>query len=268
MKPNTHWTDDCCGKKNCDGPVVCFDSRYWPAGGSALVVVNEPDKFHIGQEQNGEPATAITSLRLTFYCEGYEPGDNITLAESGYLKGNSFEDVKDQVETWQQEQFNRLVEILKQHYPPVKDAEEIENQERRTNERTFYRQSRHKDLHGAGYRLPREAGRIRRHQPGRCDRLPRSNGLPLCLSAGYAGRGKHPYEAAGRSQARGAEVSMAMRQQAKDVRCGHCGKILYQIVAQEGQLSIPKLQFKRLPIYLLLVCPRCKKENVFDRYVI
>jgi hypothetical protein len=127
MKPNTHWTDDCCGKKDCDGPVVLFDSRYWPAGGSALIVVNKPGKSHIGQEQNSEPDMAITSLYLCFYEEGYEPGDRIELAESGYLKGDSFEDVKTKVEVWQQEQFDRLVEILKQHYT-LKPSDATEGQ--------------------------------------------------------------------------------------------------------------------------------------------
>lgn len=80
------WTNDVAGKADYDGNILSISTRYW--------------RDH----------TAHSSLILR---HGHT--ESISLADR-YFSGESQADVMRQVEAWAQEQMDRVVGILRQHF--------------------------------------------------------------------------------------------------------------------------------------------------------
>lgn len=105
MKPNAKWTDDCTGKKDYDGDVLSISTRYWPAGGGFYVLDSN------GFRQNKDGSKPRAKASLLFWHDGDEEYE--TIVESGYFEGDSFEEVKAQVEIWVQTQYDKTFAALK-----------------------------------------------------------------------------------------------------------------------------------------------------------
>jgi hypothetical protein len=108
------WTDDAQGKKDYDGGIVSISTRYWPRGGSALVVTRTRTDVTI-QDASARPAippSATSSLIL--HWEGY-PG-YLTLTSADFA-GETFAEVAAQVERWAQQQMDLVVGLLRQAFP-------------------------------------------------------------------------------------------------------------------------------------------------------
>ena len=110
--PAARWTDDCQGKKDYDGRLVSISTRYWPAGGGFHVFV--PGK---GFQQSAALYPNIKpSATAAIHINCGQPdangfGDYAILAEKRF-EGDTFEDVKAQVEGWVQAQYSRIVGLL------------------------------------------------------------------------------------------------------------------------------------------------------------
>lgn len=82
------WSDDCCGKKDFDAPIISLSSRYWP------------------------DHTAVSHIIVNF---GEDCGTDATLAEQNF-SGESLASVKVQVEEWAQAQMDRIVAALRKEF--------------------------------------------------------------------------------------------------------------------------------------------------------
>lgn len=106
------WTDDCQGKKDYDGPILSLSTRYWPAGGGfGFIVTNQNGRVDINH--NPVPhmkPSASSSLQLDYGEDDYL--DLITKE----FEGDTEADVKAQVETWAQEQMDRVVAMLRREF--------------------------------------------------------------------------------------------------------------------------------------------------------
>lgn len=116
MKLNISWTDDCCGKKDYDGDIVAVSTRYWPRGGSAMVL-NTSNGQGLQKFDDGSKPSATCSIML---LNGYRHHND----ETEYLlkknfEGESFEEVAAKVEAWAQEQMYRVVKALKAEFGSV-----------------------------------------------------------------------------------------------------------------------------------------------------
>ena len=45
MNVPAKWTDDCQGKKDYDGKILCLSTRYWPRGGGVTVHAPSEGRF-------------------------------------------------------------------------------------------------------------------------------------------------------------------------------------------------------------------------------
>lgn len=109
MTINAEWSDDCCGKKDYDAPVLSISTRYWPAGGSALVFDTATPEQGLRKYNDGSGPSAKSHLIINFAEDGGLDG---VLSEKEF-KGQSIEEVCAQVEEWAQEQMNKAVAALK-----------------------------------------------------------------------------------------------------------------------------------------------------------
>jgi len=99
---DVRWTDDCQGKKDYDADLVRLSSRYWPRGGSFLLInrdeqgvtfsdTNDPTRQHIRP-------SAVSSIIL-----GYD-----TEVATASFEADTPEEVFAAVEAWAQVQFERV----------------------------------------------------------------------------------------------------------------------------------------------------------------
>lgn len=117
-KLNAKWTDDCCGKKDYDAPIIAISTRYWPRGGGYFTTTIEPGKPIILEGDDKRPEikpSANCSLVLVVKQEGYDPGDQICLVEQQF-EGETFEEVSGQVEAWAQNVMDRVVKAVKHEF--------------------------------------------------------------------------------------------------------------------------------------------------------
>lgn len=105
MKPNARWTDDCSGKKDYDGDVLSISTRYWPAGGGFYVLDSN------GFRENKDGSKPRANASLLFWHAGIEEYE--TIVESGLIEGESFEEVKEKVESWVQAQYDKAHAALR-----------------------------------------------------------------------------------------------------------------------------------------------------------
>lgn len=99
------WTDDCQGKKDFDGRFVSLSTRYWPRGGGFSIF--DPAQPGRGLRTNEDQSIAPHAHASIVLGEDYEH----PLAEADF-RGETFEEVKAQVERWAQEQFEKLLDRL------------------------------------------------------------------------------------------------------------------------------------------------------------
>lgn len=108
------WTDDCQGKKDFDGDVISFSTRYWPRGGG----------FHISRNGSWEGNETRPEIRpsahvaiLLHHGEDDDGGrDYITLCEDEF-EGDTFEEVKAKVEEWCRIEYRALVATMLMFHP-------------------------------------------------------------------------------------------------------------------------------------------------------
>lgn len=101
MENNIAWTDDCSGKKDYDGVVLRISTRYWPRGGSTFIC----DGGGFRKHDDGRKPYAHSGLLLGGY------NDYVTISESGF-EGETFEEVAKLVESWAQEQMDKVETVL------------------------------------------------------------------------------------------------------------------------------------------------------------
>lgn len=96
IKPKLHaqWTNDCCGKKSYDAPVIEISTRYWP--------------------RDGEFKPSANSSLIVVFKDGGDHGYADLASER--FEGESLENVKAQVEGWAQAQMDRVVEALRKEF--------------------------------------------------------------------------------------------------------------------------------------------------------
>jgi hypothetical protein len=109
MRPKVEWTDDCQGKKDYDGPLVSVSTRYWPSGGGFHVFDSAKPELGLRQNQDGSPPSAHASIILE--CVRGDDDEGITLADKKF-KGPTQSNVQQQVETWVQEQLEKIAGLL------------------------------------------------------------------------------------------------------------------------------------------------------------
>ena len=106
MKLNAEWTNDCCGKKDYDGDVLQISTRYWPRGGSCLMLDTAQPELGLHHVDDGSKPSAHSSLLL------HGDGDYVTLTEKEF-EAETFEEVAAQVEAWAQEQMDKAEAALR-----------------------------------------------------------------------------------------------------------------------------------------------------------
>lgn len=116
MKLNAEWTDDCCGKKDYDGEVLSVSTRYWPRGGSALMLDTARPDLGLHHVDDGSRPSAKSSLLL------YGDGDYMTLTEHEF-EADTFEEVAALVEAWAQEQMDKAEAALRAAFERPNDRD-------------------------------------------------------------------------------------------------------------------------------------------------
>jgi len=105
------WTDDAQGKKDYDAEFVGVTTRYWPRGGGITAL--DAAGFHTNEDQSIKPsATSEIYIRAK---EGREFEEMVTLI-SREFEGETFEEVAAQVESWVQEQMNRVTKAVLEEF--------------------------------------------------------------------------------------------------------------------------------------------------------
>ena len=107
------WKDDCQGKKDYDGAVLCFSTRYWPRGGGFTLTTTNKNGVVTVDEGEGRPdvlPSAHSALRLMNGDNNYTEIETLVSHE---FEGETFESVKDQVEAWAQKQMLKVAKALR-----------------------------------------------------------------------------------------------------------------------------------------------------------
>jgi len=90
------WTDDCNGKKDYDGELVCISTRFWPSN----------------YQKNGSCSAKCHVMMM----DGGRSGESKDLIAQ-HFEGDSFDSVSSQVEEWAQTQADRVYKaILKEFW--------------------------------------------------------------------------------------------------------------------------------------------------------
>ena len=100
------WTDDCCGKRDFDGPIISISTRYWPAGGSAMILDEGGFRLH----DDGGPPHAVSEIVI----DNGEDDPEVLVAKS--FKDEDPEVVWRQVADWGQEQARRAAVVLRHEF--------------------------------------------------------------------------------------------------------------------------------------------------------
>jgi len=93
------WKDDCQGKKDYDAALVRLSTRYWPRGGGYSAIID--GKW----EHNEDRPTIKPSARSAILFN--LPGDYVEVVAKEF-EGESFDEIKEQVEQWAEEQYVRI----------------------------------------------------------------------------------------------------------------------------------------------------------------
>lgn len=113
MQPYAHWTNDCQGKQDFDGPLLSVSTRYYPGPANknhgTLV-------FHRGKESvvpYGLHPSAHCSIHLRIGPreDGDGGGDYLVWREKEF-EGETEVLVKAAVETWAADQMQQIVDLL------------------------------------------------------------------------------------------------------------------------------------------------------------
>jgi len=115
MSLEAQWTDDCCGKKDYDAPIISLSTRYWPRGGGHFVVTNtpgQPVKIE-GNEARPEIKPSATASIMINFAE--DVGMDAILAQHDF-EAETFEELKLQVEAWAQQQMDRIVAAVRREF--------------------------------------------------------------------------------------------------------------------------------------------------------
>ncbi len=111
------WTDDCQGKKDYDGKLVTLSTRYWPRGGSSDVF--QDGRFvsdrHSPERQHIRPSASSQIYLHVGPVDEEGSRKSLTMATQEF-EGDSEADVKAQVETWAQTQYDRIARAVRQEF--------------------------------------------------------------------------------------------------------------------------------------------------------
>lgn len=107
------WTDDCQGKKNYDGELVSLSTRYWPQGGGFWLVARNAIGATI--DENPAPEIKPHANSEIVLRTGDDEREDVTLVERDF-EGETFEEVKSQVEAWAAEQYARIAHALRREF--------------------------------------------------------------------------------------------------------------------------------------------------------
>lgn len=107
MKLAAEWTNDCQGKKDYDGEICVVSTRYWPRGGGFSLF--DGKEFSTNSDKTIKPSANCTiGIRMP-------DTDVLSLIEKAF-EGETFEEVAAQVESWAQQQYERVVAALKAEF--------------------------------------------------------------------------------------------------------------------------------------------------------
>lgn len=113
IKLSAKWTDDCQGKKDYDGNIVCISTRYWPRGGGFMLFDPNADK----KIQDNEDRPEIKPSAHSSIClvdGGID--ENVPLIEKEF-EAETEDEVKESVEKWAAEEMKKIVDTLRNLYP-------------------------------------------------------------------------------------------------------------------------------------------------------
>lgn len=108
LPDNVVWTPDCDGKQDLDGTLIHLDCRYWPRGGGYVEVSRGPNGVEF-RDSSTRP-NVKPSAAASVYC-----ADNRLLARKDF-EFDTEEEVKQAVEQWAKEQFNRIVRAVRSEF--------------------------------------------------------------------------------------------------------------------------------------------------------
>jgi hypothetical protein len=111
LKLAAEWTNDCQGKKDYDGDIVGISTRYWPRGGGFNLYRKLESGLFIEEPRDDSIKPSAGASLVIWYGLPDCDRDDIVLASEKF-EGETFEEVARQVESWAQEQMNRVVSIL------------------------------------------------------------------------------------------------------------------------------------------------------------
>lgn len=122
------WSDDCGGKKDYDGPILSLSTRYWPRGGGFMVFDTANPNLGLRDSADAYPdmrPSAASSLLLGI-ATGDDPEDttDLYLAREEF-EGETYEEVRQKVETWAQSQMDRVIKALTGEFGKPKTWKEI-----------------------------------------------------------------------------------------------------------------------------------------------
>jgi hypothetical protein len=107
MTPAVKWTNDCCGKKDYDGPIISVSTRYWPATGGFLIL----DHGEFVDPPPGKPSANASIILNHGAPDENGEADYYTLREIN-IEDETETAVRSRVEAWVQEQFDDIVRLL------------------------------------------------------------------------------------------------------------------------------------------------------------
>lgn len=113
MSIAAHWTPDCQGKQDFDGPIITVSTRYWPRGGG-FSTFNPAE----GWKHNEDRPEIKPSAKCEIILHDVEEDHNQTLAECDF-EAETEDEVKQQVEVWANEQRDKLVAVALQALRPA-----------------------------------------------------------------------------------------------------------------------------------------------------
>ena len=105
-----HWTVDCMGKLDFDGPILIIRSRYWPRGGSHLEINTfSPDLMRDGSHPSRQDIKP--SAHSEIIIRDREEDHDQTIVEEDFEAETEVE-VKNQLEAWANEQRDRIIRAI------------------------------------------------------------------------------------------------------------------------------------------------------------
>ena len=104
------WEDDCQGKKDYDAELVSLSTRYWPRGGGFSAIIDGKWEHNRDRPYIKPSAKSAILLRL--------PDNEYVELVAKKFEGESFEEVKKQVEQWAEEQYAKIWSAVYQALSP------------------------------------------------------------------------------------------------------------------------------------------------------